>query len=83
MEFTLSLIELESEEIVWKAKLRECEYFLCLTELQFVSVENLCKFGSNSVSVEVTRSGAESAKTLGKGSCDSCGQDRGREYWKT
>ncbi|XP_074860050.1 uncharacterized protein LOC142018283 [Carettochelys insculpta] len=28
VEFTLSLIELESDEIVWKAKLRECDWIL-------------------------------------------------------
>lgn len=28
MEFKLLLVEMDSDEIVWKAKLRECKYFI-------------------------------------------------------
>lgn len=30
VEFKLLLVEMDSEEIVWKAKLRECEYLVSL-----------------------------------------------------
>lgn len=42
VEFTLSLVELESEVIVWKAKLRECKYYML--QLWFVSAENVYNF---------------------------------------
>ncbi|XP_077682632.1 caspase recruitment domain-containing protein 8-like isoform X7 [Eretmochelys imbricata] len=55
MEFTLSLIELESEEIVWKAKLRECDWILHdqnKNEQKRNTVRNRRRKSSNSLSDE-------------------------------
>ncbi|XP_038273705.1 caspase recruitment domain-containing protein 8-like isoform X9 [Dermochelys coriacea] len=55
MEFTLSLIELESEEIVWKAKLRECDWILHdqnKNEQKRKTVRNRRRKSSNSLSDE-------------------------------
>ncbi|XP_030432163.1 NACHT, LRR and PYD domains-containing protein 1b allele 5-like isoform X1 [Gopherus evgoodei] len=55
MEFTLSLIELESEEIVWKAKLRECDWILHdqnKNERKRNTISNRRRKSSNSLSDE-------------------------------
>ncbi|CAM4716193.1 unnamed protein product [Lepidochelys kempii] len=55
MEFTLSLIELESEEILWKAKLRECDWILHdqnKNEQKRNTVRNRRRKSSNSLSDE-------------------------------
>nr|XP_042709640.1 caspase recruitment domain-containing protein 8-like isoform X7 [Chrysemys picta bellii] len=55
MEFTLSLIELESEEIVWKAKLRECDWILHdqnKNERKRNAISNRRRKSSNSLSDE-------------------------------